>query len=704
MSGAAIKNRQTEATECGLAALAMVASMAGSNIDLAWLRQRYGTSMRGASAHDIIEVAASIGMSARALTCELEELRHLRTPAILHWNLNHFVVLVSIKGAAIRIFDPAMGFRTLRSVEVSRRFSGVAIELAPTPSFKRRVERSPLRLFSLISWSSDVRRGLIQVLLLSLLLQVYVLASPFYMQIAIDEAALKADAPLLTGLAVGFAAFALFNAIAEAIRAIALQGVSSLITWDMSQRLYHHLIRLPLPWFQRRRLADVQSRFQAVEPVRDLIASGLIAVVIDGCLATFTLALMVVYAPVLALVTIASFGIYAAMRLYSLPLNMRLGSEALLASVAEQGKRLETFRAIQTIKLMGGESRREAAWANSLAKMVETDQKSLLGASLFGVIQRLIEALSGVLIVYIGVKYIISQEMSIGMLYAFIAYRSQFMARCTSSLESVINWRLLDIHSSRLADIALTPVEPGLESATPGLPAIKGEIQFKKASFRYSPTDPFVLKGVSGVIGVGEMVAIVGGSGAGKSTLIKLMCGLFPATSGEVLLDGLPLSNWGPKIVRKAFGTVMQDDDLLPGSIADNIAFFDDNVDIDFVWECLRLAAIDEEVRAMPMRTDTHVGDMGSTLSGGQKQRILLARALYKRPSVLILDEATSHLDQKREKSINDALRSLNMTRVVVAHRAETIAAADRILLLGDGLREVQRRGSEAIQAQPATL
>ncbi|MDG2528975.1 peptidase domain-containing ABC transporter [Caulobacter endophyticus] len=691
MSRAAVRNRQTEAAECGLACLGMAASMAGSEIDLTWLRQRYSVSTRGMTARGLIDIANDIGLSARAIRCELEELSDLKSPSILHWGLNHFVVLERVTRSGVRIFDPARGHRTVSTTEAARAFTGVALELAPAPNFQKRAKRSSLRLFSLMRWTGDIRAGMAQVLILSILLQVYVLASPFYMQIAIDEAAAKGDIELLSGLAIGFAVFAVFNAGAEALRAVALQSVSSLLAWDMSQRLFHHMIRLPLPWFQRRKLADVQSRFQALDPVKALISGGLVGAVIDGGLALTTLVLMTLYAPMLAAVTGGGLLVYVVVRLCGLPLSRRLGAEALLASVAEQGKRLETLRAMQTIKLMGGESKREADWANKLADSVRASQNSALTSSLFATAQRAFEALGGILIIYLGVRAVTAGETTVGTLYAFIAYRSQFMARATSLFDQMINWRLLDVHTERLADIALRAREPGLDRAPDGLPPVRGRLDIDGLMYRYGPRDPWVLKGLNAQIRPGEMVAIVGLSGAGKSTLLKVLCGLYPPTVGDVRLDGLPLSSWGAKAVRQAFGVVMQDDDLLPGSIAENVAFFDEHIDMERVWRCLGLAAIEEEVRAMPMRAETLVGDMGSSLSGGQKQRVLLARALYKEPQVLILDEATSHLDLKRERSINAELKALSMTRIIVAHRPETIAAADRILRLSTDLQEIKR-------------
>jgi ATP-binding cassette subfamily B protein RaxB len=272
--------------------------------------------------------------------------------------------------------------------------------------------------------------------------------------------------------------------------------------------------------------------------------------------------------------------------------------------------------------------------------------------------------------------------MTIGVLYAFIAYRSQFMSRAISLFEQAVSWRLLDIYTFRIADLVHTPVEAGLDIAPVGLPEMVGRIEIEDVTYRYSASEPAVLDNLTLTIEAGEFVAITGPSGVGKSTLLKVLCGLYPVTAGEIRIDGLPLKLWGPKALRSSMGVVMQDDELLPGSIADNVSFFDENADHPHIWTCLRIAAVDEDVRNLPMRLDTFVGDLGNSFSGGQKQRILLARALYKRPRILVLDEATSHLDLAREKRVNEGLTALNITRVVVAHRPETIGIADRVVSL----------------------
>lgn len=637
-------------------------------------------------------IASAMQMTSRPLKCEIEEIGELRTPAILHWGLNHFVVLLKFNGKSMHIQDPARGNRRISLKEIEKNFSGVVLELARAPNFKRRKESSPLKLTSLFRFTPAVVAGLIQTLILSVLLQAYVVASPFYMQLAIDEAALKGDKGLLVALAVGFGLFGLFNVGAAALRGVALQKMSALIGWDMTGRLFHHMLRLPLPWFQRRRLADALSRFESIEPVRALFANGLVSSLIDGLLAIVTLIMMVVFAWKLALVAAAGLFVYILIRLVAIPATIQFAGDALVAGIAEQGKRIETLRAMQTIKVMGAETQREGDWSNRFAETIRTNQNNAFAQIGFSSIQGVSDTISNVAIIYLGAGAVIDNTMTVGVLFAFMAYKGQFLSRAQGLFETFVNWRMLDLHSDRIADIALTPVEPGIDDVGTGLLEMRGGVELVNLAFRYSPQEPLLFQKVNIRIAPGEFIAIVGPSGSGKSTLVKVLCGLYPATAGEVRIDGLSLGAWGPRTVRRNLGVVLQDDELIAGSIAENVAFFAEDIDMNWVWVCLGMASIDEEIRAMPMRAETFVGDMGSSLSGGQKQRVLLARALYRRPKILILDEATSHLDVGRERLINEAIMAQTVTRIVVAHRPETIASADRVLILHNGqLVEAQK-------------
>ena len=690
--------QQAEVSECGLACLAACSAILGNRLDLPTLRRQFPVP-RGMSLKDVQDVASAIGLAARSVRCELEDLGQLKLPAILHFGLNHFVVLERVSGQRIHVFDPAIGRRRVEGRELSDLFTGVAVEITATPTFQKRRQPAPLHLFSLFRWTPQLVGGIGQLFLLSILLEIYVLASPYYMELAIDQAALKGDGNLLISLSVGFGAFALFNVVAATLRALVLQRVSALLNWEMTVGLFRHLIRLPLPWFQRRQLADVLGRFQSLDPVKALIGNGLIAAGLDGLLSLATGAMLFIYAPLLASIVVASLAAYVAIRFVSIPVTRTQAARGVVSSFAEQGKRIETLRAIQTIKIMGGEAQRESDWANKFADFIRKSQATALTSIAFNTLHDFFNSAAHVAVIGLGAYEVIHGRLTVGMLYAFTAYQAQFLGKATSFVEQMFSWRMLDLYTFRLAEIALTPQEAGIHRTPAGLPDMVGKIEVKGASFRYSTTDKFVFEKVDLTIEPGEFVAVVGPSGCGKSTFLKVLTGLYPLSNGSISIDGVSISDWGPRVLRRSLGVVMQDDELLSGTIVENVTFFDEATDMDRVWECLALAAVDDDVRKMPMRTDTFVGELGSILSGGQKQRILLARALYRRPKILVLDEATSHLDLKREEAINRSLKSLSITRIIIAHRPETIAAADRVVSL-----DAKRERASAVAGRRASL
>jgi ATP-binding cassette subfamily B protein RaxB len=303
---------------------------------------------------------------------------------------------------------------------------------------------------------------------------------------------------------------------------------------------------------------------------------------------------------------------------------------------------------------------------------------------LFSVLHRLVFGLERVAVVWVGALMVMDQRFSVGMLFAFLAFKEQFAQRVSALIDKGVELRMLRLQGERLADIVLAAPE---DAGPPrrGDREVDGRIELRGASFRYADNEADVLQGVNLVIEPGESVAIVGPSGGGKTTLLKLILGIHSPQSGEVRIGGVPLEQLGLAPWRAVVGTVMQDDALLTGSVIDNISFFDAVPDVDWAVECARLAAVHDEIEDMPMGYHTLIGEMGGSLSGGQKQRLLLARALYKRPRVLLLDEATSALDVERERVVNTNIRKLELTRVIVAHRPETVASAGRVVVLNDG-------------------
>jgi ATP-binding cassette subfamily B protein RaxB len=676
---------QTEAAECGLACLAMLAGYLGHNTDLAALRRRFGLSLRGARLGDLMRVGEHLGLAARPLRLELGELPLLRTPCILHWDLNHFVVLKSVGVNSAVIHDPSVGVRRMPLSAVSKHFTGVALELTPTGGFEPAVEPPRIRLRALLGRLSGVRRALLQLSGLALAIEVFAIVSPLFMQWVIDHALVTADRDLLLTLALGFGLLLVVRTAITAMRGWMLMGLSASLAVQSRANLFSHLLALPISFYEARHLGDVMSRFESQETILRTITTQLIEAVLDGVMAGITLVIMFVFSPMLATLVLVGAGLYALLRWFSFTPLRLASTEAIVWEARQDTHFLETLRGIRTIKLFNGQEGRRAHWLNLL---VETVNRKLTTEKLglaFRVANMLLVGALAILVVWLGAQRVLEQTFSVGMLVAFVAYKDQFLSRVSELIDKAIDLRMLQLHAERLADIALTPPEPRSQWSEPAGARPPAAIEVRKLRFRYSDNDPWVLDGIDFRIEAGESVAIVGGSGCGKTTLLKVLSSLLPPTEGEILVDDDPVPRLGVERYRAMIGVVMQDDQLFAGSIADNISFFSETPDQPRIEECARLAAVHDDILAMPMGYGTLVGDMGTVLSGGQKQRVLIARALYRQPSILLLDEATSHLDVAREEAVNAAIRARRVTRIIVAHRPETIRSSDRVIVLNRG-------------------
>lgn len=671
---------QTEASECGLACLSMVASFYGYHAGLVELRQKVSFSIEGCTLLDLVDVAEKLQLTSRPLRLELDDLPKLKTPCILHWDLNHFVVLKSVHAKHLVIHDPAVGTCKLSLEQVGKHFTGFALELMPTNRFELKSGQKNLGLSNFWSKISGLKRFLLLLFTLSMLLQILTLVGPYYMQLVIDDVILTNDTSLLIVLAFGFSLVLLFEVGTSAVRGFVLLHFGNLLNIQMAGNLFHHLIRLPLSYFEKRHMGDVVSRFGSLRQVKELLTTGIIEALIDGLMAVAILAMILIYSPVLSLVVLSAVLLYTLFRLAMYRSMLAVSEQEILAQAKENSNFMETVRGIQTIKLFGSEAKREGIWQNHLIEATNLSIRLGVFNISYQTANRLLFGLENIVVIYLAAKLVIAGGFSTGMLFAFMAYKSQFMDRMARLVEKLIQFRMISLHFERLGDIALSEKESVHLTQEYKPKNLKGQLEIRNLYFSYSDVSRHVLSNINISIKQGESVAITGPSGCGKTTLMKIMLGLLQPSNGEVLLDGIPLSQFGVANYRQQIAAVMQDDQLLSGSIRDNIVFFDDNFDMEKVITSAKMAAVHDDIEDMPMGYHSLIGDMGSALSGGQKQRILMARALYRQPRILFMDEATSHLDTKTESYVSKAIKELKITRVVIAHRPETIASVDRVI------------------------
>ena len=683
---------QSEASECGLACLAMVADGHGHRIALSELRQRFPLSLKGANLPRLIAIADALGLQARPLRLELEELPELKTPCILHWDLNHFVVLARIRRGRATILDPAFGKRTIGLAEASRHFTGVALEFAPVADFRPRADAGSVSVRQLTGRVTGLWRSLALVLSLSVVLQVFVVLGPFFLQWVVDQALVSADRDLLTVLGIGFGLVLLLQVGVSLLRGWSVVFLSSRLGLQWMGNVFAHLVKLPLDFFGKRHLGDVVSRMGSVQAIQRTLTTSFVEALIDGLMAVVTLGMMLLYSWKLALVTMLASVLYLGIRALAFG-PVREGTEQqLVAAARQQSLLLETIRGMPSVKVAGVEQQRQAGYANLMNETVNREVGlARLGLGFNGA-KTLVFGIERIAVIWIGALLALQNVFSVGMLVAYLAYKDQFASRVGGLVDKWIEFRMLRLHGERLADIVLAPPD---EDAGRGEspPPDEARIEVCNVSFRYAEGEPWVVEDCSFTVSEGESVAITGASGCGKTTLVKLLLGLLKPTRGSIRIGGQDIASLGVRNYRRIVGAVMQDDQLFAGSLAENIAFGESAPDPRRVEAAARLAAVHGEIADMPMGYHTLVGDMGTTLSGGQKQRVILARALYRKPRLLFLDEATSHLDVARERLVNDAVRQLAVTKVIIAHRPETIASADRVL---------EMRAGGIVEAAPA--
>lgn len=681
-----------EGAECGLACMAMIARYHGHDVDLNGLRQRFPVSLSGATLRSLIGLADGLGFAPRALRVELDALSKVRLPAVLHWDLNHFVVLKAVSRDKAVIHDPASGARTYSTAELSKHFTGVVLEITPSSTFEKITARMPIRLTSLWGRMVGFWPALFQVMGLSVALQVAAFAMPFQMQLVVDEAIGRADRDLLTVLAIGFGALVIVQASIEALRAWTLQIFGQMLTFQMVGNLFRHLIRLPSDWFEKRHVGDIMSRIGSTSAIQDVLTRGVVSALIDGVMALVAVIILLLYSPTLTAVVVGAVAINLALAFAVFPALRARTEEQIVESAREQSHIMESVRAATTIKIMGREAERESAWRNLYANAINAAvsvgkfQISLTFA------QGLVTGLQTVVVIYLGARTILGGDgFSVGMLIAFLSFRQTFTDRATALINQAIQFRFLNLHLDRLADIVTAePETPGDVPAR--APSVSGAMTLRGVGFRYGAADRPILEDLDLRVEPGEFLAITGPSGGGKTTLLKLMLGLQTPTEGRIELDGHPASPALWRAWRETIGVVAQDDRLLSGSIADNIAFFDPDMDMMRVQEAASVAQVHDDIARMPMQYLSLVGDMGSALSGGQKQRILLARAFYRQPRILMLDEGTANLDVETETVIADLIARLPVTRIVVAHRPALLERADRVLVMTQGRLDTQEQ------------
>ncbi|MCS7458317.1 colicin V export peptidase/ABC transporter CvaB [Escherichia coli] len=671
---------QTETAECGLACLAMICGHFGKNIDLIYLRRKFNLSARGATLAGINGIAEQLGMATRALSLELDELRVLKTPCILHWDFSHFIVLVSVKRNRYVLHDPARGIRYISREEMSRYFTGVALEVWPGSEFQSETLQTRISLRSLINSIYGIKRTLAKIFCLSVVIEAINLLMPVGTQLVMDHAIPAGDRGLLTLISAALMFFILLKAATSTLRAWSSLVMSTLINVQWQSGLFDHLLRLPLAFFERRKLGDIQSRFDSLDTLRATFTTSVIGFIMDSIMVVGVFVMMLLYGGYLTWIVLCFTTIYIFIRLVTYGNYRQISEECLVREARAASYFMETLYGIATVKIQGMVGIRGAHWLNMKIDAINSGIKLTRMDLLFGGINTFVTACDQIVILWLGAGLVIDNQMTIGMFVAFSSFRGQFSERVASLTSFLLQLRIMSLHNERIADIALHEKEekkPEIE-----IVAHMGPISLETngLSYRYDSQSAPIFSALSLSVAPGESVAITGASGAGKTTLMKVLCGLFEPDSGRVLINGIDIRQIGINNYHRMIACVMQDDRLFSGSIRENICGFAEEMDEEWMVECARASHIHDVIMNMPMGYETLIGELGEGLSGGQKQRIFIARALYRKPGILFMDEATSALDSESEHFVNVAIKNMNITRVIIAHRETTLRTVDRVI------------------------
>lgn len=704
---------QQQTSECGPACIAMISGHYGNMLSMSKIRQQCvqnNYSLQGMNLLQLSQLAELNELTARAFQCEIDELESLTLPCILHWDLQHFVVLTKIKKQTFHIHDPASGSKVFSLAQLSKHFTGVALSIEPALSFTPNKTDTDIHLRDLWAGSNGFSSALWQIGMLSITLQLLSLSTPYYLQWIMDEVLLTFDKSMLFTLAFGFSGVLIFTTMVNVLRSWIITRFTSFLAVGLSDNVMSHLLKLPHEYFVNRHLGDIASRFGSVNAINERISAGITETIVDGIMVLSVVGVMLLYGWTLTLIVVGFMLLYGILRwVFFQPLR-----QATLCQLEYNAKAdtlfFESLRAHQTITLFNQTARRKQLWANDYVNAVNAGIELSRWNIGFETINKLIFGFENIMVIMVATIMVMDQSLSIGMMIAFIAYKTMFTQRIANLVEQGIAFKMLRMHLERLGDIIDTPIQPNL-TAQRALPYHRlnqtflakdnndsradtsGELVLDNVSFHYPGSEDLILNQINLTINAGEKVVISGPSGGGKTTLLKIMLGLIAPTSGCVRYNGVDITQLGLVAYRSQIATVMQDDLLLAGTIEENITLFDEEPKHKELLRILEQCQLLDMVNRLPMGINTLIGELGAQLSGGQIQRILLARALYQRPHILYLDEATSALDKETEQAIISQIKHLGMTQIQIAHRQETIKNAEHHYQINaHGLQRIANR------------
>ncbi len=679
---------QMNSVECGAACLAMILSYFGRKTGVSECRDTCGVGRDGVTAETIAKAARSYGLRARAFSVGPNDFQQLPLPAVAHWEFNHFVIVERWSPRWISIVDPASGRRRLSAAEFETGITGVVLTMEPGVHFELRKASIQPRwssYFLTIARMPGVTGLLVQILAVSICLLLFGLALPLFTKIIVDHVVPLHISSVMAILGIELVVIATAQMLATYLRAALLLFLQARLDMQMMLAFFEHLLSLPYRFFQARSNGDLLMRLGSNSVIRDALTNQMLSAALDGALVIGYLSIFACQAPSFGLLVVA-IGLLQVILLWVAHRPLReLTQRDLTAQSLSQTYLLEAMSGIATLKATGHEDQALDHWSTLLADELNTSLRRGQVSSLLETAMTTLHTLSPLLLLWLGAYQVLHGAMSLGTMLGLIALATAFLGPLSLLVSNAQRMQLVAAHLERLTDVMEAEPEQPRRPSQP-TPRLSGLIELRHVSFRYAQNAPLVLRDISLTIEPGQKVALVGRTGSGKTTLAMLLLGLYTHTEGEILYDGTPLRLFDYRALRSQFGVVLQEPFLFSGSVRQNITFADPGSDLAQIIEAARIAAIHDEIAAMPLAYETRISEGGTGLSGGQRQRLSLARALYSKPAILLLDEATSHMDVRTESLVENNLSRVACTRIVIAHRLSTIHNADQIFVLENGM------------------
>ena len=676
--------KQVTQTECGLCCCLMLLRYYKSRESLKSIQDDADVGRDGMTLRYMRAILEKRGMSTRVFNVtDPEGFAAFNRPVIVFWDKRHYVVVEKYKNGRFTLKDPADGAVTLSSEEFMSHFSGVVLMAEPTERFVPEKKSGPKAWIDVISVLGGHKLLLLQILILLALSFAVSLLTPMFIQRIVDKTVVSDSIHSLKIYIIAAVCFTVGYFAVGLMKTFRLTLLNIMIGYRLEADTYRHLLNLPYKFFEMRPVGDLLFRLSSTSVVKDLIATQLIAGVIDVATLVVTYIYMLNKSVFLSLTALVFFVLNIIITTYIQPKLTKVVNDEIAERSHMQATQVETIYSIQAVKLSCLEEQSFSLWRRFYDKAISAFRRKMIISGVQNTINSVINVFAPVFLLLCGIIQFYKGRLTLGEVIAFESISVSFLGYISQLVSTYMQFVTTDGYLNRISDIWYTDEEDCRKGSGETIKA--GSISIRNLSFSYNKASEKVLENINIDIPAGSRVAFVGVSGSGKSTLSKLITGLYEQNEGEILYDGIPLKSYDKKKLSGCIGIVPQDAMLFNKSIYDNIVMTGEDISLEKVRECCRYACIDEEIESMPMGYNTVVSEMGMNLSGGQRQRILLARALIHDPKVLVLDEATSSLDNTNEARIADYLRSRGCTQIVIAHRLSTIIDADKIYVFSDG-------------------